>query len=126
MNNKPTPEQIEKLPKWAQEYIKDLERERFVAVRSLNEAVDKSTPTPFYYEDSPCTGEKPGPNSKRFYVQTNWIYVEHAGVTLQIIVRPDRPEIDLSWSAVNRAIGDVGLIPSSYQSARLVAKDNMR
>jgi len=34
-------------------------------------------------------------------------------------------EIDLNWGGLNHSCEDVAFIPSTYQSARLVSKDNM-
>ncbi len=38
----PTPD-ITRLPKWAQEYIEDLRREREMAIRALNSYIDEQT-----------------------------------------------------------------------------------
>jgi hypothetical protein len=56
--NAPTEEQIAKLPKWAQDHIANVERERFVSVRALNEAMDSQTKAAFYCDDYVCTGER--------------------------------------------------------------------
>ena len=114
---------IEKLPKWAQEYIRNIEREREVAVNALNEYVDNQTPSPFFIDEMECTGERKGPTIKRRYVQTHKIEIEHQEVSLRIILRDE--SIDLQWSG-EKMLGDVAFIPSSYQSARLVSKGNMR
>jgi len=124
--NTPTPQQIAKLPKWAQDHIKDLSRQREVTIRTLNESLDKQTPSPFYYEDNLCTGEQSGPVRKRIYVQTHWLYVEWEGVQLQILLREGQRQIDLKWYDQIGNCRDVAFIPSSYQSARLVARGNMQ
>jgi len=69
--NKPTPEQIAKLPAWARDYIKTLEWARESAVRSLNEFVDQQKPTDVWIEDHPITGEDTGPSFKRRYLKTD-------------------------------------------------------
>ncbi len=115
--------EIEKLPKWAQEHIKDLNRQRDVAIRALNEYCDKQTESKFYIDESEFTGESVGPTSKRRYIQTRKIYIEHASVLLTVIIREG--EIDIGWSNINHH-GDVAFMPSSYMQARLVAKENMR
>lgn len=114
---------IKKLPKWVQEHIKKLERERDVSVRALNESCDDQSKSPIYYEDNVCTGEKSGPSVKRKYIQSHGkITVNHEGIQLDILCREGL--IDLRWS--NDVHGDVALIPDSYQGARLVSRDNMR
>jgi hypothetical protein len=75
----PTPEQIAKLPAWARETIKTLQRERDVAVRTLNEFRDNDTPSPFWYDASVSTGEERGPSYKRRFVQTGQLHVEYSG-----------------------------------------------
>jgi hypothetical protein len=114
---------IEKLPKWAQEIIRDLTRQRETAIRALNEYIDNQTPSPIYVEEMECTGEGIGPSYKKRYIQSRKISVSHSGVDLVILLRDDY--IDLQWGSekLNR---DAAFIPSSYQSARLVSKENMR
>jgi hypothetical protein len=65
-----------KLPKWAQEYIKNIEREREMAIRTLNEFQDSDTPSSYWIEDNVCTGEEQGPTTKRHYVQANRVTVK--------------------------------------------------
>ena len=45
--NIPTQEQIEKLPRWAREYIRGLERRTVIAERTLLEFCDNQTPSRF-------------------------------------------------------------------------------
>jgi hypothetical protein len=42
--------QFEKLPKWAEEHIKTIQRERDNAVRALNDYVNSQTPTEIYID----------------------------------------------------------------------------
>ena len=117
-------EDISRLPKWAQQRIKDLERERETAVRALNEYVDHRTPSPFYTADLVCTGEETGPSSKRVYIQTHHMTVVHQGVELSILLRDDH--IDLGWAASENTMKHVAFVPSSYQQAKLMSKEHMR
>lgn len=113
-----------RLSKKVQEYIKDIEQERFIAIRALNEYIDGQTPSPFYIEDALSTGETQGPTFKRVYIQTHKMTIEHQGVYLTILLRDDH--IDMQWSTPEHRTGDVALIPTSYQSAKLVSKKYMR
>lgn len=117
-------DKIKKLPKWAQTHIANLERERDVAVRSLNETIDDQTESPFFWDDLVCTGETQGPSLKRRYFQSHAIRVVHEGVSLSIYLRDG--EIDLSWGDTGNHGREVALIPSLYQQARLVSQENMR
>lgn len=122
-----TPEQIAKLPKWAQDHIKDVERERFVAVRALNEFCDTQTKSQFYTEESVCSGERQGPSTKRKYIQAIAIIAAWRGVELRVDANDygqSGPGIRLSWNATDG--GDVALIPYSHNSMRLVQTEDMR
>lgn len=126
----PTPEQIAKLPKWARDHITNIERERDVSVRALNEFQDSQTPSGIYYDDCVCTGETKGPSNKRKYIQSHQLEVEHAGVLLSVFLAGTNDSqrshgIQLSWNARQRT-GHVAAIPTSFQCVELVAKENMR
>ncbi len=125
----PTPEQIAKLPKWAQEYIKDVSREREVSLRTLNAFQDEQTPSPFYVEENLCTGEASGPTTKRRYIQAHSVEVYFRGVHLTVDANEfgnSGSGIRLQWSSKERGGGDAAFIPTSYQSARIVSKEDMR
>ena len=115
---------IEKLPKWAQEYIRDIERGRDIAIRALNEYCDSQTPSEFFIEEMESTGEGQGPSIKVRYIQTRRISVVHDGVQLDVGI-DNAKELTLQWYNVNRRCGDVAFIPESYQRARLLSKQNM-
>ena len=123
--NIPTPEQISKLPKWAQEYVRDLERRSTIAERTLKEYTDAQTPSEFYIDDLLCIGPG-GPQSGRQYVQTHKISVERDGVKLDVLLRMDTPGIDLSWCSSTRLMEEVAMIPLSFNKVKLVPKDKMR
>lgn len=131
MSDKPTPEQIAKLPKWAQDEIKSLARQRDAAIRALNEYVDNQTESPFYTEDNECTGEQSGPTNRRRYIQAHKIEVQWRGVYLRVDANDFGQSghgIRIQWSGGDgRLTGrEVAFIPGSYQQARLVAKEDMR
>jgi hypothetical protein len=114
---------FEKLPKKVLEYIKDIERERETAIKSLNEYLDNQQESPFYYNDYLCTGEESGPSYKTKYIQTHKIEVKHAGVILRVMLRDNI--IDLNWESESRGISQVAFVPQCFQGARLVSKENM-
>ena len=120
---------VTKLPKWAQEHIRDLERQREAAVTALNRALDAQTPGPFYYDDNVLIGDRQGPSRKRIYfAQHEWsICCEHAGLILRVTARRDREEvIGLQWGLVDWSTKDVAMVPVSHNAVRLVAQENMR
>jgi len=127
---------VAKLPKWAQDRMKALERERDTAVRALNAHVDGQTPSKVYWEEYLSTGEghgdsTTGPTNKRFYVQTDRLVVENCGIRLAINCHGSRdlmhwPGIQLRWSDPFDTQNMVALVPDSFQSAFLIANHNMR
>jgi hypothetical protein len=114
---------VSKLPKWAQEYIDKIEREREVAVKALNDYCDSQTKSPVYIQELESTGEQKGPSFKMRYIQTRRIAVEWQGVHMELLLREEG--IGLQWRG-ERLNGDIAFIPRSYQQAYLVAKDKMR
>ena len=132
----PTPELIAKLPKWAQDRIRTLERERLEALRALNNHVDNQKPSQIYWEEYLSTGEGTGwtggtgPSVKRFYVQTNRVVVECAGVQLQVdcheATSMHDDGIELKWSDPTGLQNMTAFVPTSFQRATLIAQHNMR
>jgi hypothetical protein len=121
----PTPEQIAKLPQWAQGYIRNIQRERETAIRELNEWTNSQTPSAFQIMEMSCTGEQAGPTTRMRFVQTRNMEVHHAGITLRISTMDDEA-VKLQWTQWKRHSGDVAFIPESFGCARLITKENMK
>lgn len=121
----PTPEQLEKLPKWAQEHIKNLDRRMVVAERTLQEFNDNQTPSKFYYDDYVCVGGG-SPQYVRRYVQTTKMTVEHADVQVDVLVRGGENEIEISWSDLNRFVREIAMVPKSYQQIKIIHPKHIR
>jgi hypothetical protein len=124
----PTIEQLAKLPKWAQDHIADITRERDVSVCSLNEYCDESTPSPFEISEYVCTGEKQGPLLKRRYIQAHTMTVKWRGVELRIDANDygqSGKGIRLQWNNQNDR-DECAFIPQSYQSAIIKSKEDMQ
>jgi hypothetical protein len=113
---------ISKLPKWAQQHIEDLQRQRDIAVKRLNEMTDDQTPSPFYADQYDST--KTPPESRRVYFQAHRMTVGHLGLELDIILRDDG--IDCAYYSGDRRVGDICLTPTSFQSFTLKPRDQMR
>ena len=117
-------EKIKKLPKWIQDHITNLQRQRDTAVNALNEYCDEQTPSPFYTDDMLCTGEQRGPSIKKRYIQAHSIQIKNAGVRLRITLQNDH--IYLQWGGSEQDLNEVAFVPTSFQAVRLIAKENMR
>lgn len=116
---------IEKLPKWAQEYIERLQRQRDEAVDELKNYLDDQTPCPFYHTDSLLDGAY----KIRYLNGVRRLEVEYAGVYLQIALIDDDGRFDgiqLSWGDGKFTGGEVAFIPESFQMAKLVNPKHMR
>lgn len=115
---------VSKLPKWAQDYIEALKRERENTVRALNEFIDEQTPSSIFFDEYVGTGESSHP-IKRRYLQSYKVTVEHQGVRL--IVRCDECSINLCWQVTGRNdLEEIALIPMSFQQGKLITQDKMR
>lgn len=124
-NTDPTPEQIAKLPKWAQEHIQSLDRRMATAERALNEHLDSQTPSEFFIEDFLCVGGG-SPQFVKKYIQAHKVCVERDGVKLTILLRQDEKGLDLQWHSTNRLMNEVALVPISFNKVKIVSKECMR
>ena len=115
----PTPEQIERLPKWSQEHIRDLEHQRRSAIDALKRFQDSDEPTMISYVqmqhfDGEC----------QFFtrhVDTDRMQFTYKGVTLVVMLPDDGGRgIELSWgSEGGNGLGDMCFTPTAYQQARI-------
>ena len=121
---------VGRLPKWAQERIESMERERDTAVNALNAYTEHQTESPFYFDDFLCIGEDGagrGPTFKRVYINgTNEMTVLFKGVELTIILSPNDKGMSISWNNADYMSGHVAMVPKSFQQVELIAKENMR
>jgi hypothetical protein len=128
-----TPEiQIARLPKWVQEHIADIQRQRDVAVRELNRWVDAQTPSPVRVLEMVCLGEGAGPSIKTRFVQTRTIEVLWKNVYLKVYLAESSAQrqdsIELQWGQGEEMHGSgmAALVPTSFQSALIISPKNMR
>lgn len=128
----PTPEQLSKLPKWAQDYIKDRDTVARNAVSVMVAAHESQTPTPFYFSGSMWPDpDSRSPKNSKVYVGQDWrrsIAIEFGGIILDITCRENvryPSEIGINFRTVDRLREDVMLIPNASNSItfRLPRKD---
>jgi len=92
----PTAEQIAKLPKWAQERIRNLERALFISQRTMTEFCDSQTPSRVWYDELICDKVIGGPSSRRVYIQSNRVtFGRDALRERTLIVQCDSDEEDV-------------------------------
>lgn len=117
----------QKLPKWAQERIRELERQRDEALKALNQWKDDQKPSKFSSTFPLCTGEAQGPTFKEvfFHPCADGITVRHSGIELMVSAFEDEG-IHLRWSAQNTACGEVAFIPTSFQNACMKHPSKLR
>ena len=116
--NQPTPKQIERLPKWAQSHIKQLERQRRNVIRTLERFQDSDKPTRVSYEQGlQLDGEF------QFFTRhldTHQVQFVCNGVSLVVTLPDDERGIALSWGPEGgHGMGDMCFTPTSYQQARI-------
>ena len=111
-----TDKQLERLPKYAQEYIEKLQRaEREVRVK-LIEWSAKQDKTNVWTND-----RIDGEYVKRYFRATD-LEIEHRGVQLSITgLWAETEDIQLAWRPAGRSsnLGSIGLIPTSHQQVKL-------
>ena len=101
-----TSEQLNKLPKWAQQHVADLQHELHSVRVLLKQHTDEQTPSPFYTEGFDSNMKE----KVRRYIEApmDTVYIENAGIRLAVYVtRPDdsqRPHgIELSYDSADHA-----------------------
>lgn len=126
--NRPTDEQLSRLPKYAQAYIKKLERERAKAVETMRKMESDQLPSKVWSRDFVSIGEGKGPSEVKRYFHCERLEIESAGVRLCVDGLWGDKEIQLSWRPAGPGfpMGDVLFVPTSYQQARLVSLENAR
>ena len=129
----PTPEQIKKLPQWAQSYITGLQRQREEAVSTLSRFHDDQEIQPIRVPEHVCDQEKGGPRFLQRYVKGRSIEIDWMGISLRITLKKEDSMndncIDLSWdnkSPYTREERGVAVVPHAWNAIRLVAKKYLR
>ncbi len=113
-----TQEQLKKLPKWAQEKLTTLQRQRDTAVRALVDWEDKQTVPSFFIDEMICDGEQCGPSTRRRYIEGTRVSCEWEGVSLDITLRKGEG-ISLKWNKAKQLHGRIAMVPRSYQHVTL-------
>lgn len=116
-----------KLPKWAQEHIADLQRERDTAVKALRDWSDTQTPGPIYVDEHACINDEPGsraPSHFKRYIEGHRIGIDWLGIKVDITLRDD--EIGISYGGSNHLLRDVCLQPKFNQGLALIPREKMR
>ena len=117
--SQPTPEQIERLPKWAQIHIQDLDQQRRDVVHTLERFQDSDEPTMISYEQGLTID-----GDFRFFtrhIDAHRVQFISNGVALGVTL-PDAVGrgIELSWGPEGgHGLGDMCFTPTSYQQARI-------
>jgi hypothetical protein len=110
-----TPEQIEKLPKWAQEGIQNLKRERELAVRKMEALINANQEGSFRVAEFVCTTTPPA--MYETFIQGTRLDINWKGIEVNIILRDE--SIDFSYGCERHRMGRVNLTPCSFQQFRL-------
>ena len=109
---------INKLPKWAQEFISDLLLQRDRAIKLIHDFQDGQTPAPFYHEESSWEGAGAHVVVPH-YIQARSVTCCHAGMEVQMCVH-ENGKIKLYLNTTDRAAGDVAIYPEASNVIVLV------
>jgi len=122
-------EPVHKLPKWAQTRMEDLQRQRDTAVQALKEWSDTQTPQPISISEFECL-ESGAPTHMTRYIEGRRITVKWKGVELSVTLQESdsahEDGIGLQWGSTARGMERVAMVPTSFQSVALIAKENMQ
>ena len=117
-----TPEQFNKLPKWAQAHILDLDRRAATAERTLREFYDKQTPSNIFTQ----TWDSEQHKMLRYYLQSHKVSIERDGLKVDILIRQDDPGVDIAVSDESRLCNQVCFAPTGNNQVRILLKKDMR
>lgn len=125
---------ISKLPKWAQEHIETLQRERDEAVRSLISHSDSQIATNYSTRDHVSLGVIKGPSCiTRYFDAPHGIAVRVADMVCEVQAYPEggagkgnRPYIGVRWGGPSLATRELAFIPQYFQGAIIVDPRDMR
>ena len=111
----PTAEQIAKLPKWAQERIRELKRALEVSRLAMADMLDNQSPSLVWYEDFVCDNATGGPTHRRVYLQTDRIMfgVDSSRRMLTISIDHDEPDL------YKISADSMQIMPRSYNSVEI-------
>ena len=117
----PTPEQIERLPKWAQSHIEQLDQQRRNAIDILERFQDSDKPMMISYEQHQYLDSKLQVFTR--HLNTHQVQFTRDGVSLVVTLpyyNDNEPGIKLSWGPEDsHGTGDLCFTPTSYQQARI-------
>lgn len=122
MNDPSIREKIERLPKWAQDHIKDLVRQRKEAVEALDNYIDENNVGPFIFSDFVCDKDG-GPSIRERHINADKVRIEYGGIMLDINLSNqyrDEKAIYLNWSPRrSKPNSIVAIVPSASNSLSL-------
>jgi len=88
MRKEMDPTLLSKLPKWAQEYIREVEMQRDAARRELNAFTDNQTESKVWTEGLVCDSRPP--RAVRRYIQDHGVIFNLDGDEVYILLREDQ------------------------------------
>jgi len=109
--------QRSKLPKWALDYIVQLEKDIKHATKVAQCALDNQTKSPVWYIDNK--------SQKVFYVQCDReLFINFAGIEINMHLNKDMKCVDFSYHSEKHRSDDVILQPRSFQQFRIINPEN--
>lgn len=110
---------VAKAPLWIKKLAEALFHERDAARRELAKHYEEQKPTAIYVEIYDTGG------SRKQYVQSNRVTIEHAGIELEVRAKEDSDAIELRYGRPESlTAGGIGIYPSHNGCFELRAVEN--
>lgn len=109
-------EDVAKLPKWAQERMRQLEFQRNAAIRALQEFENKQTESRVWVADHACIGETPGPSLIKNYLQTRNVTFKVGEDEISCYLRED------NILDINSHYDSISIRPQAANSIHIIGK----
>lgn len=107
-----THEMLQRLPKWAQEHIATLARERNDAIKTLQDFLDNQTPSDFWTEEWRST------KNVKNYIQSRQVTIKMGDRKEVYVLKRQDGTLDVS-----SGFGGLRIEPSASNSIRILVKD---
>jgi hypothetical protein len=109
---------IEKLPKWAQEHINDLESSVKCLGTALECILNNQKESPIYSETYTRNGD--GHKYQKNYIQDHKIYCQVGNLKVDLVAQKDKVQIYFSMS---KGFGEAYILPVASNSIEIIGID---
>lgn len=112
----PTKDKIAKLPMWAQDHIRNLQRALDVSKQQMTDFCDSQSPSLIWYEELVCDAVSGGPSHRRVYLQTHRVVFgndSQRDKTMTVAIDMDNADV------YQITAGEMQIKPRAYNSIEI-------